>query len=313
MPIEEHGSFVELNRRFRKLEQKSKTEELALESYTSFLGQMGGLSWDDLLKENRAVVLGEPGSGKSWEMRERVRLLNNQGTFAFFVRLDQLVERELTKLFDADEQRRFNQWKQSKNIAYFLLDSVDEAKFRKISDFHATLKRFRNELGPNLVLQTKIFLSSRISEWKPSTDGFEFQRLFPLPPIEKRKGEGQSKEIEKIDQQERPDLRLENPRTGPVSIEIKWADNWTLPQLLERLENQLVGQYLRAHNSRYGIYFLGFIGKKQNWEEPTTGKQLTFDEVVNIVSGRAISLMQTNSKIAGLEVISIDFCQPENI
>jgi hypothetical protein len=116
-----------------------------------------------------------------------------------------------------------------------------------------------------------------------------------------------------IDQQERPDLRLENPKTGPVSIEVKWADNWTLPQLLERLENQLVGQYLRAHNSRYGIYFLGFIGKKQYWEEPTTGKGLTFEEVVNIVRQRAIFLMQSNPKILGLEVVSIDFRQPENI
>jgi hypothetical protein len=98
-----------------------------------------------------------------------------------------------------------------------------------------------------------------------------------------------------------------------VSIEIKWADSWTLPQLLERLENQLVGQYLRAHNSRYGIYFLGFIGKKQSWEEPTTGKLLTFGEVVELVSQRAITLMQSNPKIAGLEVVSIDFRQPENI
>jgi hypothetical protein len=55
---------------------------------------------------------------------------------------------------------------------------------------------------------------------------------------------------EEIDQQEKPDLRIENPRTDPTSIEIKWADNWTLAELLERLENQLVGQYLRAHINR---------------------------------------------------------------
>ena len=116
-----------------------------------------------------------------------------------------------------------------------------------------------------------------------------------------------------IDQQERPDLRLENPRTGPVSIEVKWADNWTVPELLERLENQLVGQYLRAHNSRYGIYFLGFIGKKQHWEEPTTGKSLTFVEVVKLLGQRAVALMKANPKIAGLEVVSIDFRQPEKI
>jgi len=115
---------------------------------------------------------------------------------------------------------------------------------------------------------------------------------------------------EEIDQRERPDLRLENPGTGPVSVEVKWADSWTLPELLERLENQLVGQYLRAHNSRYGIYFLGFIGKKRYWEEPTTGEKLTFAEVVETVSKRAVILVQANPRIGGLEVVSIDFCEP---
>jgi hypothetical protein len=110
-----------------------------------------------------------------------------------------------------------------------------------------------------------------------------------------------------IDQQERPDLRLENPKTNPVSIEVKWAENLTLAQLLERLENQLVGQYLRAHNSRYGIYLLGFIGKKQNWMDPTTGKKLSSNDIVDIIRDSAISLMKTNSNIAGLEVVSIDF------
>ena len=34
---------------------------------------------------------------------------------------------------------------------------------------------------------------------------------------------------EEIDQERRPDLRAENPRTPPVSIEIKWANRWTFP------------------------------------------------------------------------------------
>jgi hypothetical protein len=92
MPIQEQGSFVELNRRFRKIERKAKAEEAAVESYTASISwPMDSLSWDDLLKENRAVVLGEPGSGKSREMRERSRLLNGQGALAFFVRLDRLA------------------------------------------------------------------------------------------------------------------------------------------------------------------------------------------------------------------------------
>jgi hypothetical protein len=93
---------------------------------------------------------------------------------------------------------------------------------------------------------------------------------------------------EEIDQQERPDLRAENPNTAPVSVELKWADNWTLAQLLERLENQLVGQYLRAERSRYGIYLLGTDGRKGHWE--SAGGNLTFNQVVEQIARRAEDL-----------------------
>jgi len=175
--------FVELSRRFRKLDQTAKAEETALDSYTvGLFWPDKNLSWDDLLNESRVVVLGEPGSGKTWELRERVRLLADRGEFAFFIRLDQLVGRELKTLLNAEDQRRFIQWKQNTAQAHFFLDSVDEAKFHKVSDFYATLERFVNEIGADSLGRAKIFLSSRISEWKPASDAFEFRRLFPMPP-----------------------------------------------------------------------------------------------------------------------------------
>src|SRR5205823_12195825 len=64
-----------------------------------------------------------------------------------------------------------------------------------------------------------------------------------------------------IDLQQRPDLRLENPRTPAVSIEVKWAHNWSVSELIAGLTTQLADQYLRAHNAKYGIYVLGMIGK----------------------------------------------------
>jgi hypothetical protein len=116
---------------------------------------------------------------------------------------------------------------------------------------------------------------------------------------------------EEIDQQERPDLRVENPKTHPVSIEVKWADNWTLAELLERLENQLIGQYLRAHNSRYGVYVLGTIGRKGHWQNPSNGQSLTFQKVVNIVKARASELVTELSGVEDIAVIDIDFRAPE--
>lgn len=113
---------------------------------------------------------------------------------------------------------------------------------------------------------------------------------------------------QEIDQEERPDLRVENPHTEPVSIELKWADNWTLDKLLERLENQLVGQYLRAHNSRYGIYLLATDGRKGHWESPDGN--LIFDQVIERVARRAEELKRTRPCIGDLRLVSIDFRVP---
>lgn len=83
-----------------------------------------------------------------------------------------------------------------------------------------------------------------------------------------------------IDLQQCPDLRIENPQIpAAVSIEVKWADNWSLADLLERLQNQLVGQYLRAHNASHGIYVLGNIGNKQYWIDPKDQRHLNFSKL----------------------------------
>ncbi|MFZ2630073.1 MAG: hypothetical protein WA081_14195 [Desulfosalsimonadaceae bacterium] len=113
---------------------------------------------------------------------------------------------------------------------------------------------------------------------------------------------------EEIDRRERPDLRIERPGMAPVSIEVKWADkNWTLPDLLERLENQLVGQYLRDDNSRYGIYLLGYIGRKKIWENPSNSSRLSFEEVVTVIDDRAKKIVEERRNVEDIAVISMDF------
>jgi hypothetical protein len=113
-----------------------------------------------------------------------------------------------------------------------------------------------------------------------------------------------------IDQGERPDIRVEHPKTDPVSIEVKWADNWTLVQLLDALEKQLVGQYLRAHNSRFGLYLLGMIGRKKHWEQ-TGGPPLNFSELCAVLSKRADEMVASDPHIEGLAVLGVDFREPK--
>ncbi len=140
-------------------------------------------------------------------------------------------------------------------------------------------------------------------------DGEEFlRRWLALKLRERARGRYTVPQEEEIDRRKRPDLRIEHPKTAPVSIEVKWAERWTLSELLERLENQLVGQYLRAHDSRHGVYFLGMVQPQHRWRDPTTGGNLlSFQEVVEIVRSRARELEAARADVDAVEVVSVDF------
>src|SRR6266571_982466 len=167
--------FVELDRRFDPLKPAESPESTALSSYTlpALWGDRTGLDWSTLLEKPLVVVLGEPGSGKTREFQERTKSLRAQGCFALYVRLDQLTNLSLSQLLDEDEAQQFASWLRSDRKATFFLDSVDEAKFTRLADFHNALKRFANDLGVRGIRRCTILLSCRVSEWHPESDARE--------------------------------------------------------------------------------------------------------------------------------------------
>ena len=109
-----------------------------------------------------------------------------------------------------------------------------------------------------------------------------------------------------IDREQRPDIRLEHPNTDPVSIEIKCADGRSVSNLIEGLESQLVGQYLRARRSRCGIYVVGLLDD-QHWLA-ADGQRLEFRQVADILSSKADEIAaKTPSRDKLLAVVTIDF------
>lgn len=181
---ERRAEFVELDRRFHELQASPRPEEAAVRSYTS-PGSRGGYGWDELLKTRLVVILGEPGSGKTWELEERARELFERGAASFFVRLDQLTAEGLQSLLSAPERARFQEWARGDHIATFFLDSVDESKLRSPQDFRAALARLRLSLDDSVLSRVKLVISSRISEWQPETDRNELLRLFGTTPSAK--------------------------------------------------------------------------------------------------------------------------------
>lgn len=112
-----------------------------------------------------------------------------------------------------------------------------------------------------------------------------------------------------IDLELRPDIRAQNPRTDSVSMEVKWACRWSGNDLMERLENQLAGDYLRAHNSRFGIYIIGLIGDQREWRDGS-GKRYSFPQFSELLRQRALELRRLHPGISGLNVVPIDFTTP---
>jgi hypothetical protein len=105
----------------------------------------------------------------------------------------------------------------------------------------------------------------------------------------------------------RPDIRIFGVGfDGPVPIELKIADSWTGPKLVERLRNQLCGQYLRDVKSNCGIFALVYRGKRKKWQHPETGKKLNLRAMAQLLEEEAKKIIATDDKIESIRIIDID-------
>ena len=88
--MEQH---VELERQFLEVDEAKDPEAVALESYiASISGADTGVGWNEIFAARESIViLGEPGSGKTHEMRAQMARLRQQGTCAVLVELGQVV------------------------------------------------------------------------------------------------------------------------------------------------------------------------------------------------------------------------------
>ncbi|MCA8476430.1 hypothetical protein LGN35_00695 [Burkholderia multivorans] len=177
--IEKHvGGFVELGRRFQRYRDEESIADIANQSYVSaYVSHYSTLDWQELLCHRLIVILGEPGSGKSEELRAQQRRRPD----GFFLRLEQLVTEDINAILSDEELARLERWKKSTGTALFLLDSVDESKLKRDDDFIAALDRLGKALGPAR-FRAQLVVSSRISEWRPQTDRNAIRERFVAPP-----------------------------------------------------------------------------------------------------------------------------------
>ncbi|MBW2608025.1 MAG: hypothetical protein JRD05_10365 [Deltaproteobacteria bacterium] len=113
---------------------------------------------------------------------------------------------------------------------------------------------------------------------------------------------------EELADAKRPDIRIHGIGfDGPVPIELKVVDNnWSGKKLIERLNNQLCGQYLRDIRSNCGIYMLIYRGEKKNWKHPESGKNMDFYGLVQLLEKEAEKIIAADKKIEAIKIVDID-------
>jgi hypothetical protein len=105
----------------------------------------------------------------------------------------------------------------------------------------------------------------------------------------------------------RPDLRIHTPAVdAPVPIELKIADKWSYAELVERLHNQLVGQYLRDTRSRFGVFLLVWQGKKKKWRESEAGKPCSFGNLLERLEAEAEAILRDRYDLEEIRIVGID-------
>jgi len=119
------------------------------------------------------------------------------------------------------------------------------------------------------------------------------------------------RESHAVDEKE-PDVRLRSRATSAIlPIELKVAENWTLKDLEEALEVQLVGKYLRAHEARHGLLLLVHQESRPLGWHSDTGV-LTFAQVVRRLQVRAHAIAASGPNAPQPLVVTIDVSSVAN-
>lgn len=134
-----------MNRTFKALRTPSSKDD-AFELSWGERFDDSGISWDQLLKSQRILIVSEAGAGKTYECESKAEELFARGEPAFFLSLESVASPGVVATLFGDKRTRFNDWlASSSQVAYFFLDSIDELQLVHRS-FKDALRRFAHEI-----------------------------------------------------------------------------------------------------------------------------------------------------------------------
>lgn len=110
-----------------------------------------------------------------------------------------------------------------------------------------------------------------------------------------------------VAEEKEPDIRFRAKESDAnVPMEIKVADSWSLTELENALQVQLVGRYMRDRHNRYGILLLVHQKVRPKGWKTSTGAWFTFEEVVEYLRQRARLIASKEPCAPQAEIAVID-------
>lgn len=166
-----------IERTFQEIPEGKLSEAVQPSYLNDLLGQSQVMTWEDLLRSQRILLISEAGSGKTYECEEQAKRLWNEGKPAFFIELTELENNDPPDLLAIEERARFDSWLSSQSeTATFFLDSIDELKL-SLRSFERALKRLKKGIH-NQLDRARIIITTRPIK----LDEKLIRDLLPIPP-----------------------------------------------------------------------------------------------------------------------------------
>ncbi|MYK84658.1 MAG: hypothetical protein F4024_19220 [Gammaproteobacteria bacterium] len=180
MPI---GDPVPLTRQFSAVPRSESDSDES--DIRAFLGFSNHVTWGEIDKRHRSVILAEAGAGKTFEMRARAKHLEGESRYAFFIRIED-IDNFFEQAFEVGSAESFQQCLGSQADAWFYLDSVDEARLDSPRAFEKAIRRFSAKIKP-AQQRAHVCISSRPYAWRPKSDRDLIQQYLPSAEPQKER------------------------------------------------------------------------------------------------------------------------------
>ncbi len=180
--------YVELNRTFFDFDLEGhEYDPDTLRAIVEMTGRK--TDWDELLKSRYVVVLGEAGSGKTWEFQEKAQRLSGSNKTVFFCKIEDLADEGLEQaLATPEEVKLLHAWLEGTEEAVFFLDSIDEARLKGFR-LETPLRKLAHSLD-RAMYRARLLISCRVSDWRADSDPVTIEAI--LPTIEESEADSDS-------------------------------------------------------------------------------------------------------------------------